>query len=135
MSHYFSSPGDIDGQLIPAPPTCPGDTFTFTCTVSGDIKGFTTWRVDRMEKGDCVLVHRVKNNVTCDHGRNTFKATYGAGFGTDGATSFTSTLSGTATPELNGKLVECFGPESNPDPADLVGNSTIQLVGQCVFAH
>ena len=77
------------------------------------------------------MVHRVTNDVTCGQ----FNATYGAGFGTDGATSFTSTLNGIATPELNGKLVECFGPGSTADPGKLVGNSTIQLVGQCVFAH
>ena len=38
-----------------------------------------------------------------------FIVTTGTGFGTS-ATSFSSTLSGTATSELNGTLVECFGP-------------------------
>ena len=51
------------------------------------------------------------------------------GFGTS-ATSFTSTLSGTATPALNGTLVECFGPALSRDAGNVVGNSTLQIVGQ-----
>ena len=46
------------------------------------------------------------------------------------ATFFSSTLNGTATPTLNGTLVECFGPANNIDPGDRVGSSTIQILGQ-----
>jgi len=47
------------------------------------------------------------------------------------ATSFQSTLSGTADPELDGLLVECFGPVNNVQNMDnKVGESPIQIVGQ-----
>ena len=60
----------------------------------------------------------------------------GAGFGPGTtATSFTSTLSGTAAPALNGTLVECFGPANDVDPGNLVGNSNLKIVGECDFAH
>ena len=45
------------------------------------------------------------------------------------ATSFTSTLSGTADSALNGTLVECFGPANNVDPENMVGSSTLRILG------
>ena len=65
------------------------------------------------------------------------------GFETTGASYFTSTLSGIATSELNGTLVECFvqHPEdsgSNPgqppcrNSENMVGNITLQIVGMCL---
>ena len=89
--------------------------------------------MDRDSVNACALVHRVTNIVTCGPG-NAFSATPGAGFGTNGPT-FTSTLSGTADPTMKGTLVECFGPANNVDPENMVGNSTLQIIGQCVFAH
>ena len=56
------------------------------------------------------------------------------GFGTN-ATSFTSTLSGTAAPALNGTMVECFGPANNVNPGNLVGKGILKLKGQCVFTY
>ena len=60
---------------------------------------------------------------------NDFTAKPGSNFGTS-ATSYSSTLSATATPELDGTLVECFGPTSNvTDAGNRVGNSTIKIIG------
>ena len=120
--------GDVAGQFTAAPPTCPGDTFTFRCTVGGDSNGFTTWRVDR--SSECPLVHRSSFSSICGPD-NAFTARPGTGFGTS-ATSFSSTLSDTATIVLNGTLVECFGPANNVDPGNRVGNNTLQIIGQCI---
>ena len=58
-----------------------------------------------------------------------FTVTTGSEFGTS-ATSFSSTLSATATSKLNGTLVECFGPALSRDAENMVGNSTLQILGQ-----
>ena len=120
------STDDVTGQMIAAPPTCPGDTFTFKCTVVGNMSGLTTWRVNRSNK--CILIHRTNSSIICGA---TFTARSGTGFGTSGP-SFSSTLSGTATPALDGTLVECFGPDHNVDAGNMVGNSTLQIIGKYV---
>ena len=89
--------------------------------------------MDRDSLNACALVHRVTNIVICGPG-NAFTATPGAGFGTNGPT-FTSTLSGTADPALKGTLVECFGPANNVNPGNMVGSSTLQIIGQYGFIH
>lgn len=88
----------------------------------------TTWRVD--ESSQCPLLHSSSSvTSTCGPVGNAFTATSGTGFGTS-ATSFSSTLSVTATPELDGTLIECFGPGSVGDLGNKVGSSTIQILGQ-----
>ena len=115
------------GQFTAAPPTCPGDTITFRCDVSGDNTDVTTWRVNG--SSECPLVHSSSSvTSTCGAG-NAFTATAGTGFGTS-ATSFSSTLSVTATPELDGTLIECFGPGTVGDLGNKVGSSTVQILGQ-----
>ena len=126
---HCSSPGDVIGQFTAAPPTCHGDTFTFTCNVTGSMNGITIWRVGG--SNECPMVHRTSPSSICGPG-NVFTAKAETGFGTT-ATSFTSTLSGTAAPALNGTLVECFGPANNVDPGNLVGKGILKLKGQCVF--
>ena len=126
MDLYFPQ-GDVTGQLTPVPPTCPGDTFTFSCTVTGDINGVTIWRVGGRIL--CVLVHRATSIAVCG---NTFTARPETGFGTSGP-SFTSTLSGIADPALNGTLVECFGPGNSVDPGNTVNGSTLWIIGKYVF--
>ena len=123
---YFP-PGDAAGQFTTAPPTCPGDMFTFRCNVFGDMSGITIWRVGGSI--ECILIHRSTSTAICG---NTFIARAGAGFGTNGP-SFSSTLNGTATPALDGTLVECFGPANNVVPGNRVNGSTLQIVGQYVF--
>ena len=118
------SPGD--GQFTAAPPTCPGDTFTFKCTVTGDINGSTFWRVNGSI--ECFLSHSTHNVRPCGNSSN-FTLTTGTGFETQNATSFSSTLSGNATPALNGTLVECSG-RFPWDAEIMVGNSTLQILGQ-----
>ena len=49
-------PGDVTGQFTALPPTCPGDTFTFRCTVGGYMSGYTIWRVDG-GSSECSLTH------------------------------------------------------------------------------
>ena len=122
--------GHVAGQFIPAPPTCPGDTFTFRCTVGGGNIGVTIWRVSR--RSECILAHStVDAPYPCGSG-SAFTATSGTGFGTEVA-SYSSTLSGTATSDLNGTLVECFGPGLARDATNTVGKSMLQILGQYYF--
>ena len=128
----YISPGDVAGQFTAAPPTCPGDMFTFTCTVTGNRTGITIWRVNSTRQGEssrCNMIHRVLSFPICGPG-NVFTATAESGFGTSGP-SYLSTFSGTATPSLDGTLVDCFGPANNVDPGNNIGCSTLQIVGQC----
>ena len=120
-------PGDVAGQFTAAPPTCPGDTFTFRCTVTGDQNGLTIWRVNG--SNECFLPHRVVNIYSLCGPSFALIAPPGTGFGTSG-TSFSSTLSGTATSALNDTLVECFGPGFSRDAGNMVGNSRLQILGQ-----
>jgi len=113
--------------LAAPPPTCPGDTFSFTCNVEG-INAITIWRVDG-SSNMCTLSHLSTSRATCGP-RNNFIATPGAGFGTTSATSYSSTLSGTASPILDGILVECFGPVNSVDTENRVGYSSIHALGQ-----
>jgi len=120
--------GHVAGQFTAAPPTCPGDTFTFRCNVTGDMNGITIWRVGG-GSSECSLVHSTASVPVSCGVASPFTAAPGTGFGTS-STSFTSTLSGTATTTLNGTLVECFGPAFNRDAGNLVGTNTIQIRGQ-----
>ena len=79
-------------------------------------------------KCDCVLSHATQNDPRPCGSCSDFTVTTGTGFGTN-ATSFSSTLSGTATPALNGTLVECSGMLPR-DAEIMVGNSTLQILGQ-----
>ena len=126
---FFIPPDAATGQFMAARPTCPGDTFTFRCTVTGDVNGVTIWRVGGSI--ECILVHRATSIAVCG---NTFTARPETGFGTSGS-FFTSTLSGTATSALNGTLVECFGPANNVDPGNKVDESTLQIIGQYIFLY
>ena len=122
--------GDVAGQLFAVLPNCFGDTFYFNCTVSGDMNGVIHWRVDK--KKGCLLPHTTIHDRPCWPG-SPFMATTEIGFGTD-ATSFSSTLSGTASSTLDGTLVECFGPAFSRDARNMVGNSTLHIIGQmCYF--
>lgn len=49
-----------------------------------------------------------------------------ARFNATNATSFSSTLTGTATTALDGTLVECLGPTLS---RNVVGNSSLQILG------
>ena len=124
--YNFNSLGNVAGQFTAAPPTCPGDTFTFRCTVTGDRDGVTIWRVGG--SSECLLAHNTAG-ASCGS-TSPFTATLGTGFGTSNATSFSSTLSGTATPTLDEALVECFGPGLARDAENRVGNSLLQISGQ-----
>ena len=119
------SPGD--GQFTAAPPTCPGDTFTFRCTVTGDMSRFTHWKVGG--SSECFLSHTTPMDPRSCGNSSDFIVTTGTGFGTN-ATSFSSTLSGTAIPALDGTLVECFGRDVGQVVGNMVGNSTLQMLGQ-----
>ena len=121
----------VSGQFITASPTCPGDPFTFSCTVVGNRNGVTIWRVNIGGTYECPLSHIVTGNVQCGPD-NEFTATPRTEFGPGtSATSFSSTLSvGTATLALDGTLVECFGPDFfSRDAENRVGNGTIWIIG------
>ena len=94
------------------------------------MSGFTIWRVGG--SSECTLVHRSASSLCRPN--NVFTARSETGFGTS-TTSYTSTLSGTATSELNGTLIECFGPHLDREPGNRVGNSTLQILGEYIFVH
>ena len=123
--YHILSPGDVAGQFTAAPPTCPGDTFAFRCNVTGDMNGETRWIMNG--NIECALQHRSPSTTKCGPD-NPFTARPETGFGTNGP-SYTSTLSGTATPELNGTVVECFGPAMNVNPGNRVGGSNLLITG------
>ena len=80
----------------------------------------------------CILVHISTGTATCgpSEGSRAFTATPESGFGPGASGPFTSTLSATADPVLNGTLVECFGPGATLDSGNRVGNNTIKIAGQ-----
>ena len=126
LGDLFFYAGNVAGQFTAAPPTCPGETFTFRCTVTGNKSGVTTWIVNGTI--ECNLVHRSNSSPICGPS-DSFTARPSTGFGTS-ATSFTSTLSGTADPALNGTLVECFGPNNNVEPGNRINGSTLKMLGK-----
>ena len=128
---FFSTAGDVAGQFTAAPPTCPGDTFTFTCTVDGDMNGLTVWRVG--VSSECPLFHSDAGASSLCGPGSAFMAAAGAGFGTN-VTSFTATLRGTATSALDGTRVQCF-PDANRDPGNRVGDSNLQIIGMYISLH
>ena len=92
------------------------------------MSGITIWRVGGST--DCPLLHRSATSSTiCNY---TFTAKPGTGYGTS-ATSFTSTLNGTADPALNGTLVECFGPANSVEPENRIDEGTLQILGTCKY--
>ena len=116
-------------MFTPAPATCPGDTFTFNCTVHAVMSGIIIWRVNGSM--ECVLTLTTTANASdsmCGP-NDAFTARPGTGFGTNGP-SFSSTLSGNANFTLNGTLIECFGPGTNRVPENTVGHSALKVLGQ-----
>ena len=94
------------------------------------MNGITIWRVNG--GSDCTLPHSTAGLPRHCGSDNIFIATTESGFGVASATSFTSTLSGTASPTLNGTLVECFGPAFSRVAGNRVGNSALQILGRCI---
>ena len=131
MQLAYLFPGDAAGEFTKAPSTCPGDTFTFRCTVVGDMSGVTLWRVGS-SNNLCTLAFLSNDSATCgpNEGSHAFTAMSGVGFGTSGPL-YSSILTGTAATELDGTLVECFGPDSTQlDSKNRVGGSTIHILGK-----
>ena len=128
VSAIYLPPGHGAEQFNAAHPTCPGDTFNLSCTVVGNMTGFTIWRVGG--SSECPLIHSSASSSSVCGPSDVLTARTGTGFGMTGAISFSSTLSGTATSALDGTLVECFGPANNVDPENRVGNTTLQILGQ-----
>ena len=127
IATLYISPGDALARFISPLPICPGDTFTFRCTVTGNKNGVTIWRVNG--SSECLLPHSTVGSMsTCGPG-GVFTAKPGTGFATS-TTFFSSTLSGTATSTLNGTLVECFGPAFSRDAQNMVGKNSLQILGQ-----
>ena len=128
MTYQFYLPtGYVDGQLTaPRSPTCPGNAFTFDCTVMpmSGMNAVILWRVD--DTTDLCIVSQISTNTDACGPNNAFTASPVRA----NATFFLSTLSGTADPELHGVLVECFGPVNNVNIGSRVGKSHIQIVGQ-----
>ena len=125
---FHCIPVDVAGQLTADLVTCPGEIFTFRCNVTGNMSGYTIWRVNG--NSQCALLHRSTSSSICGPG-NAFRARPGIEFATS-ATTYSSTLSGTRNFTLNGTLVECFGPANNVEPRNMVGRNTLQILGQYI---
>ena len=125
LGNYFYT-GNVAEQFNAAPLICPGETFIFRCTVTGNMRGVTTWLVNGSI--ECNLLHRYNFSSICGPS-DSFTARPGIGFGTL-AISYSSTLSGTATHALNGTLVECFGPANIIEPANRINGSTLEMLGR-----
>ena len=125
IKSIFLHAGVATGQFTAAPPTCSDGTFIFTCNVTGDMTGFTTWRVGG--NSVCTMSHASAGNTAHCGPQNAFTATPGPGFGTN-SSSFSSTLSGTANSTLNGTLVECFGPQLDYSIENMVGHKTLRTL-------
>ena len=77
----------------------------------------------------CRLEHRSVSSGSFCRPESLFTAEGGDGFGIDGP-SFISILHATASPRLNGMLVECFGPDGvNLEPYNLVGSGPVKIIG------
>ena len=127
----YLSLGDAAGQFHSVHTICLGDTFSFNCTVTGDMNGYTNWRVNG--SSECTLSHTSDSSSPICGPNNVFRARPIAGFGAN-ASSFLSTLSGIATSTLNGTLIECFGPDNSVDPENRVDSSILQIIGQHIKA-
>ncbi len=104
-------------------PVCPGDEATFSCTVVDPIGSQTTiWTVNTTAEL-CVLA----NALSAQSGYSDTCGPFTARFGTRNGNNFPSTLTVTATAELDNAFVQCFGPLTNAT----VGNGTLQIVGKC----
>ena len=77
---------------------------------------------------ECPLSHISTTSSPICGPSNAFTAKPGTGYATS-ATSFSSTLSGTSDPALNGTLVECFGPDNNVNPGNRIDEGTLQILG------
>ena len=91
------------------------------------MNGITIWRVGGTK--ECTLLHSTADDPSPCGSGSPFTVTTVTGFGTS-ANSYSSTLSGTGTPKLDGTLVECFGPALSREEDNMVGNSTLQILGQ-----
>ena len=78
---------------------------------------------------ECSLTHSTVDGPRPCRTGSPFTVTTGTGFGTS-STSFSSTLSGTATPALDDTLVECFGPGLARDATNTVGKNMFQTLSQ-----
>ena len=96
------------------------------------MNGITIWRVGGGST-ECTLLHSTVDGPRPCRTGSPFTVTTGTGFGMN-ATSYSSTLSGTATPGLNSTLVECLGPALPRKPGNRVGGSTLQTIGQYMFS-
>ena len=130
VTQLVISADNVAGQFAASPPTCPGDTITFRCTIGGDSTGMTIWRVGGSNLDMCVLFHGRTASSTCGPG-NHFVAVPETGFGTN-ATSFSSVLSRTATRASDGTQIGCLGLSGGGHLVhmDEVGESIIHVLGQ-----
>ena len=88
------------------------------------MNAITHWRVNGSR--DLCILSQISTNTDVCGPNNAFTASPVS----ENATFFLSTLNGTADPELDGILVECFGPNSSLSIDDRVGERPIQIVGQ-----
>ena len=90
---------------------CPGEELTYTCTIFDDTSLYATtiWNASRIGSNYCpdygnlmVLTHGLSSEELYRCGPFTAQAT-----GSDGD-CYTSTLTVTASPELNGTVIQCI---------------------------
>ena len=124
-NNYIFLFGTAAGAQLTAPKaTCPGLEAVFTC-LGDDASGLgaTVFRVNDNTAGQCVLDHDMMNpsTLTCGPG-GVFTAALEPRVGN----TYTSTLTVTATEELNGTTVQCLsGSVDNTESLQVIRKYTL----------
>ena len=88
---------------------CPGDTLIYECTVMG--RGSTVWTGTAFNcsssNNEILLLHTHFSSIEGDYGLCNNGAIVGQSLGVEG-NNYTSQLNVTVTPDIAGKIVECF---------------------------
>ena len=92
--------------MKPSGCVCPGDTLTYTCTVTGGFGGVTVWTGTAFDCNEIALLHSRFSSAygiygTCNNGAIVARSISMEG------NSYTSQLNVTVTPDTAGKTVTC----------------------------
>ena len=115
-------------NFVPPDAVCPGSEVTFRCTVVDPgvpFPGSTIWIVGTSR---CGLSHSTAPDPSQPCGSQ-FNATLLAPQGN----SYTSTVTATVDHADNGLPVLCYGFEE--EPSLLVGNATVEIIGEPIHVH
>ena len=103
---------------------CPGEELTYTCTIFDDTSLFPTavWSGFCADSSSIFIIHGDSSEESGMCGPSTVQAN-----GSDGD-CYTSTLTVTASPELNGTVIRCSHESVE------VGRATLLVAGRCILS-